>query len=101
MSSTKQRQYDQEFKHQAVNLVLEQGYKITEAAANLGVSTNALSRWIQLVRETTEPHSVFPGKGKTRPEDKELARLHQEIDKLKRERAILKKALGYFAENQV
>ena len=41
----KRKKYTQEFKEEAVKLITEQGYQITEAARNLGVSENMLGRW--------------------------------------------------------
>ena len=41
----RRRKYTQEFKEEAVKLVLEHGYKITEAAKNLGIHPNQLKRW--------------------------------------------------------
>ena len=41
----KRRKYSQEFKEEAVKLIIEQGYQITEAARNLGVNGNMLGRW--------------------------------------------------------
>jgi transposase len=41
----KRRKYTQEFKEEAVKLITEQGYQITEAARNLGVNENMLGRW--------------------------------------------------------
>ncbi len=38
MTTKKRRHYTREFKQEAVKLVLEQGYKISEAARNLGIS---------------------------------------------------------------
>lgn len=39
------KQYPPEFKQEAVNLVLEQGYTVPEAAKSLGVSTTLLYKW--------------------------------------------------------
>jgi transposase len=41
----KRKKYTQEFKEEAVKLITEQGYQITEAARNLGVNENMLGRW--------------------------------------------------------
>jgi len=41
----KRRKYTREFKEEAVKLITEQGYQITEAARNLGVNENMLGRW--------------------------------------------------------
>lgn len=99
MSSRIRRTFDQEFKLQAVKLVTEQHYKITEAAINLGIGVSTLGKWVRKYQEDNDPQSAFPGKGRLRPQDEELVRLKKEVAKLKREREILKKALGYFAEN--
>jgi len=45
MSNKPRRNHTKEFKEAAVKLVLEQGYLISEAARNLGVNPNLLSRW--------------------------------------------------------
>ena len=42
--------------------------------------------------------SAFPGKGYLKPADAELKNLRKELEKVKRERDILKKAVAYFAE---
>jgi transposase len=41
----RRRKFTQEFKEEAVKLVLDHGYKITEAAKNLGIHPNLLGRW--------------------------------------------------------
>jgi len=41
------KKYTQVFKEDAVRLVLEQGYKQTEAARNLGIDRSMLARWIK------------------------------------------------------
>ncbi|HIP83140.1 MAG TPA: transposase, partial [Desulfocapsa sulfexigens] len=41
----KRRKFTKEFKEEAVKLILEQGYKITEASRNLGIHANLLGRW--------------------------------------------------------
>ena len=99
MSSQTRRRFDKEFKNQAIQLVTEQNYSIVEAANNLGIGISTLGKWVRKYKEANDLESAFPGKGKRRPEDEELLRLKKEVEKLKREREILKKALGYFAEH--
>ncbi|WP_353278247.1 hypothetical protein [Wolbachia endosymbiont (group B) of Longitarsus flavicornis] len=43
---------------------------------------------------------AFPGKGKLAPYDKERFDLKKELARVTRERDILKKALGYFANQK-
>ncbi len=44
---TIRKKYPKEFKLDAISLVLEQGYGVTEAANNLGIAQALLSRWIK------------------------------------------------------
>ena len=84
----KYRKYSREFKEEAVGLVVQQGYSVAEAARNLGVNANMLSRWKQ----------EFEGKGPSVDEKSELARLRKENKRLLMEREILKKAAAFFAK---
>ena len=66
---TRRRQDAAEFKRDAVALVLENGYTMTVAAQNLGITTKLLSRW---KREQLEHQgSAFPGQGHQTPEHTE------------------------------
>jgi transposase len=47
-----------------------------------------------------DPQNAFPGKGRQKAADKELRDLKKELERVKEERDILKKALAYFAEDQ-
>ena len=95
MSEQNKKTYTPEFKKEAVRLVTEQGYKVTEAARNLGINPSVLTRWkSQLVSEGT---NAFPGKGRLTPEKEELQKLRKENQRLKMERDILKKAAAFFA----
>jgi hypothetical protein len=50
MQSNKRRQYTEEFKREAVRLVTDSGYGMSEAARNLGINTTMLGRWERLAR---------------------------------------------------
>jgi transposase len=94
--SQKRKQFPQQFKIDAVKLVTEQGYKVSEAARNLGIHHSSLRRWKKQF-ETNGPQA-FPGKGHMSPEKDELYRLRKEVKKLQMEREILKKAAAFFAK---
>ena len=47
MEKAVRRKFTDEFKEGAVKLVTDQGYKIPEAARNLGIHTTQLRRWIK------------------------------------------------------
>jgi len=46
----------------------------------------------------SDPVQAFPGHGQMKPEQLEIERLRREVNKLKAERDILKKAAAYFAK---
>ena len=87
----RRRKYSPEFKEEAVALVTEQGYSITEAARNLGIGANLLSRWKREIEQENNGSRLKAG------EQAELVRLRQEVRRLKMEREILKKAAAFFA----
>ena len=92
----KRRAFTKQFKIDAVKLVTEQGYKLSEAARNLGIDSSVLRRW--KMQHETEGSDAFPGKGHMIPEKEELARLQKENKRLRMEREILKKAAAFFAK---
>jgi transposase len=70
------KQYSKQFKVDAVKLVTEQGYKVSEAARNLGIHPSSLRRWKEQFE--TNGNQVFPGKGNLSLEKEELYRLRKE-----------------------
>ena len=93
--SKKRTYYTEEFKAEAVKLVTERGYSQAEAAENLGINSNNLSRWILQAQESVS------GKGLSNSEQKELIELRRENKRLKLEREILKKAAVFFANEPI
>ena len=89
-SSKFARRYDREFKQNAVALI-QSGRSISEVARDLGVSHWSLSRW---VKDAQSGHNLSEPKtlSAATPEQRELRRLRQENDYLRRQRDILKKA---------
>lgn len=86
------RQYPLEFKQEAVNLVLEQGYSVAEAAKSLGITTTLLYKWKD--KADAEHNSA----GLSNDEREELGRLRKENRSLRMEKEILKKASAFFAK---
>ena len=89
------RQFNREFKLEAVRLVRERGMTVAGAARELGLHDNVLRRWIRQFED--DPKHAFPGHGSMRPEQEEIVRLKRELKKVKAERDILKKATAFFA----
>ena len=86
------RRYDREFKQNAVALV-RGGKSISQVARDLGVSQWSLGRWVAAANGgqiQSEPKTLAA----ETDEQRELRRLRQEVDYLREQRDILKKALG-------
>jgi transposase len=90
------RVFSREFKLEAVRLVKERGVSRAQAARDLGLHPNVLRKWVKDFER--DPKQAFPGGGKMRPDDEEMARLRRELEKTKAERDILKKAIAFFAK---
>lgn len=93
---SERRRYTKEFKEEAVKLVTEQGYRVSEAARNLGINENMLSRWKQEQRDQDEIGSTSFDSPQSMAT--EIKRLEKENKRLKMEREILKKAAAFFAK---
>lgn len=91
----KRKNYSKQFKVDAVKLITEQGYKVSEASRNLGLHHSSLRRWKDQLEK--DNNQAFPGKGHMSPEKEELHRLRKENKRLRIEREILKKAAAFFA----
>jgi transposase len=90
----KRRQHSEEFKREAVRLVTDEGYAVSEAARNLGVHPSLLQKWKQkYATESTESEL-------TEEDRMEIERLRAENKRLRMERDILKKATAFFANEK-
>ena len=89
------RQFDEEFKAQAVRLV-QDGKSIGAVARDLDLTESALRQWV----ERTRADRTGGRTGLTTAEREELARLRKENRELRTERDILKKAAAFFAKHQ-
>jgi transposase len=92
----KRKHYSKQFKIDAVKLVTEQGFNVSEAARNLGIHHSSLRRWKRHLE--SGGNQAFPGKGNLSAEKQELNRLRKENKRLRMERDILKKATAFFAK---
>ena len=93
-----QRIFTREFKLEAVRLSESSEKTVAQIARDLGVPERVLYRWRHELREQRE--QAFPGKGHQSELEEENRRLKRELDLLKQEREILKKALGIFSRGQ-
>jgi len=97
MTRAKRTKFSPEFKREAVRL-LEQGNKeAAQLARELGVKRNQLYKWQKEVHQYG--NKAFPGHGQRQgTQGTDATRvLHAEVNKLREENEILKKAALYFA----
>lgn len=94
--SKNRRRFTAEFKRDAVRRILEDGVRQSQVARELDVSANTLAKWRR--EYLSDPDECFPGLGRMKPADAELARIKKENARLREEVIILKKAAAYFAK---
>ncbi len=92
---TKRNSFSRDFKREAVRLLELGDKKASELARELGVPRNRLYKWREEIRKNDV--TAFPGKGRRRGSAAELAKLKNEVARLREENEILKKAARYFA----
>ncbi len=89
------RPYPPEFRAEAVRLARGSEKSIPALAADLGVSSEALRHWLR--QDDADGGRGQPG-DLTADERDELRRLRREVNVLRQEREILRKAAAYFAQ---
>jgi len=90
------KRYSEQFKREAVRLVMKENYTVTAAARATGASQGAISLWVE--KYAGEPATkIQPLHGS---EKEELKALRAENRLLRMETEILKKAAAYFAKDQ-
>lgn len=87
------RTFSDEFKRDAVSLVIDQEYSLAEAARSLGLHSNLIRNWKQKFMAQNNDQAIL-----SEDEKAELKRLREENRKLRMERDILKKATAFFAK---
>jgi transposase len=92
-----QKTYTAEFKQEAVRLAQTSGKPITHIARELGISDTSIHQWRKELAE--HGPEAFPGSGHQTPQEEEVRRLKRELEIVKQERDILKKALGIFSRS--
>jgi transposase len=93
-----QKTYTAEFKREAVRLAQTSGKSIAQVARELGISDTSIHQW---GKELTEHGpEAFPGSGHQTAQEEELRRLKRELEIVKQERDILKKAISIFSREK-
>ena len=92
----KRKKYTDDFKRDAVRMMRNRGTRtVAEVADDLGVPANHLHRWARL----TDAQAVAKRNEQGETLEDEVRRLRKEIERLRMEKAILKKAAAFFAKD--
>jgi transposase len=94
--TTERRKYTEEFKREAVRLMESSGKPIAELARDLGINDNNLYRW----RGVYGSQAQASANGSGGEMEAELKRLRREVEVLRAERDILKKAMSIVSRSQ-
>lgn len=84
------RSFSAEFKLEAASLVLDQDYSFSEASRSLNIGETVLRRWVKQLED--ERNGTTPSSKALTPEQQKIQELEARINRLEREKAILKKA---------
>lgn len=95
----KRRTFTTEFKLEAAQLVTEQGYSIPQASRSLGIGETALRRWVNQLQLETQ--GITPKSKALTAEQQRIKELEARIDRLEREKSILKKATALLMSEQM
>lgn len=96
MGTKERRSFTPEFKREAVKMVEQPGRSLAAVARDLGVERSVLKRWVEnFAAGRYEKDKALPLKAAQQQENEQLRR---ELAKVRMERDILKKALGFFAK---
>jgi len=93
----KLRTYDKDFKVNALGLY-KNGKSGSDICRDLGIPMSTFWSWLK--QEETEGIKGFSGSGNVKPSNEEALRLKRELEDVRQERDILKKALAIFSRQR-
>ena len=91
------RSYDREFKLNALGLY-KNGKGIAQICRDLGIPESTFAGWIKQFEK--EGNNSFPGSGNIKSSNEEIYYLKKELEDVKMQRDILKKAVAIFSKQQ-
>jgi len=95
---SRRRRFSEDFKRNAVRLVVEEKYTFAAAAKAVGVSVKSLHAWHKKYAPQPTPCGENASFDEMRDE---IKRLRRQLQRAEMEREILKKATAYFAKESL
>lgn len=90
------KKYSDEFKAEAVAMVVDHERSISDVSESLSVGPTALRRWVQ-ISQTQHDGSKVAGKSVLSAEQVRIQTLEKQVKQLQKERDVLKKSIAFFA----
>jgi transposase-like protein len=87
------RSFTEEFKRDAVALVLDEGRRVSDVAQSLGIGEGTLGNWVRQARVDRGERA-----GVSTTERSELVELRRENARLRMERDLLKRATAFWVK---
>ena len=88
---TKNRRYSPEFRLEAAQLVVDQGYTLKAACEAMGVGKSTMEYWVRRLRAERSGEPPQRGEALT-PEQREIQELKRRLRRVEVEKEIIKKA---------
>jgi transposase len=95
---TSKKRYDAEFKRETVRLANDSDKGDSTIERELGLYQGAIRTWRKALR--SDSVDAFPGTGHMKPAEEELRSLRRELEEVRQERDILKKAMAIFTRDR-
>ena len=90
MTHRTRRTFTQDFKLEAAQLVVEQGYSIRQAAEAMNVGKSTMDKWVRQLK--SEHNGVISRASPLTPDQRKIRELEKRIKQTELENEILKKA---------
>ncbi|MFE8702969.1 transposase [Cytobacillus sp. FJAT-54145] len=94
------KHYPQEYKEYVAKLVVEEGRKASEVAYELEISSKSISRWVSAYRNKINAGKTNENYMTPTELEKLKKQYEKEMEQLREENEILKKAMHIFTKNQ-
>jgi transposase len=96
MMTQNRRTYTREFKLEAVRLAETSGKSMRQLEQEMGIGEGCIRQWKRKL--AAEGENAFPGQGNVPANEEEIRRLRRELEIVRQERDILKKAVAIFSQ---
>lgn len=99
MTKPKRPNFSPQFRLEAAQLVVDQGYKVREAAEAMGVGKSTMNKWVRQLR--AERQGKAPIATPMTEDQRRIRELEKQVKRLEMEKEILKKASALLMSDEL